>query len=101
MTRLGILVTGVAVGLFSFACQRANDSSLSEKLEQIDKRLAGIESKLASGGGARAGAAGRQAPKKGPKGPDTKAVYSVDIQGDAFEGAADAKVTVVEAFEFA
>ena len=97
MTRLGILVTGVAVGLFGLACQR-DDQSVAEKLEQIDKRLASIESKIAAGGGARAGA-GRQAQR--PKGPDPRAVYSVDIAGDEFEGVKDAKVTVVEAFEFA
>ena len=33
--------------------------------------------------------------------PDTAAVYSVDITGSPFAGAKNAKVTVVQAFEFA
>ena len=98
MTRLGILVTGVAVGLFGLACQR-DDQSVAEKLEQIDKRLASIESKIGSGG-ARPGARGNQKAKR-PQGPDPKAVFSIDITGNQFEGTKDAKVTVVEAFEFA
>jgi len=112
MTRLGILVTGVAVGLFGWACQR-EDHTLAERLNQIDQKLKDIDAKLASGGGAVGGAraAGARAdarPNKGArqapqqrKGPDPSLIYSVDISGAAYEGVKDAKVTIVDAFEFA
>ncbi len=36
-----------------------------------------------------------------PPEPDPAAVYAVSIDGNPFKGAADAPVTIVEAFEFA
>lgn len=89
--------TAVA-GLVVMGCTR-DDDSLKEKLASIDKRLEGIERAIARGGGAGAARRGQQPQRQ--KGPDPSAVYSVPVEGAAWQGAKDAKVTVVEAFEFA
>jgi hypothetical protein len=83
-------------------CQK-DDKSMEAALKRIDDRLAKIESTLEKGVPARAGAAGaRGQQRRGrPPGPDPQAVYSVPIAGSPYSGAEHAKVTVVEAFEFA
>lgn len=100
MNRVGAIVATTAAGLLVLGCTREDDS-LKEKLESIDKRLEGIERAIARGG---AGAAGRRGGARGqqrPQGPDPQAIYAVPLEGAAWEGAKDAKITVVEAFEFA
>ena len=96
MNRVGAIVASAIVGLAVMGCTR-DDDSVKEKLESIDKRLEGIERALARG----AGAAGRRGGQQQPRGPDPATVYSVPIEGAAWEGTNDAKITVVEAFEFA
>ena len=98
--RLGfLLVTGLlAVGLVG--CTKADDA-VGKKLDEISRKLDkldAIEKKLAAGGG-RAGAARPRGPRPGR--PDPSAVYSVPIAGSAYKGATTAKVTIVEAFDFA
>ena len=93
MKRLGIILTGAAVGLFATSCKR-DEQDVLEKLAKIESKLASIEAKLGSNPGR-----GRAAAK--PRGPDPSAVYSVDIGGAPYVGVADAKVTLVEAFDFA
>ena len=88
-----------AVGLAALGCQR-DDSKVSEKLDQIAQRLDGIEKQLASGAGARAGAARQRGAGQERKRPDPNKVYAVPATGPA-HGPKDAKVTIVEAFEFA
>lgn len=90
-------MTSAVVGLAMMGCTR-DDDSIKEKLESIDKRLEGIERAIARGG---VGSGRRGAQRQRPRGPDPKTVYSVPIEGAAWEGASDAKITVVEAFEFA
>ena len=101
------------VGLAAFGCQR-DDSKVGEKLlehddvihigklDQIAQRLDSIEKQLASGAGARgaAGAAGQRGPGGERKRPDPSKVYAVPATGPTI-GPKDAKVTIVEAFEFA
>lgn len=99
MTRAGAVVAVAASSMLLFGCTR-DDESIKERLDKIDSRLASIEKGMASGGNAAAARRGRAANQR-PKGPDPSAVYSVDIEGAAWEGTKDAKVTVVEAFEFA
>ena len=77
------------------ACQKAGSDEISEKLDQIDKRLAGIEKKIDKVG---TGAAAR--PKR-PPGPDPKKVYAAPVKGAAYEGPEHAKITIVEAMEYA
>lgn len=89
------------VGLAAFGCQR-DDSKMGEKLDQIAQKLDSIEKQLASGGGARgaAGAPGQRQPGQERKRPDPSKTYAVPVNGPAV-GPKDAKVTIVEAFEFA
>ena len=88
-------ITALAVATVG-ACAK-DDSSLGKKLDSIEKRLASIESKLDRPGAARGAA--RQRPR--PARPDPNKVYSVSIEGAPFIGPEHAKVTMVEAFEFA
>ena len=98
MKQIGLtFITALAVAAVG-ACAK-DDSSIGKKLDDIDKRLAGIESKLEKGIPARPGAARGQRPR--PQRPDPNKVYSVPIAGAPFKGAENAKITVVEAFEFA
>lgn len=89
-------MASAVVSLAVMGCTR-DDDSVKEKLESIDKRLEGIERALARGAGA--GARGGQ--RQRPRGPDPSTVYAVPVADSAWEGTKDAKVTVVEAFEFA
>ena len=75
------------------ACQ--NDTkNLNDKIDKMDKKLDAI---LAQRGGA--GAAQPQRPAR-PE-PDRSKTYAVSVENDPFEGPADAKITVVEAFDYA
>ncbi len=99
MKQIGLtFITALAVAAVG-ACAK-DDSSIGKKLDDIDKRLAGIESKLEKGVPARAGAARGQARPR-PQRPDPNKVYSVPIAGAPFKGVENAKITIVEAFEFA
>jgi hypothetical protein len=94
--RLLMIAAGIGVGAGALAgCQR-EDSSIKDKLAQIDKRLSSIEEGLA-----RVGAAGGRGmpPQRARANPAD--VYSVPIAGAPSRGPAQAKVTIVEAFEFA
>ncbi|WP_428261889.1 hypothetical protein [Haliangium sp.] len=92
LTMTGVLALTVG-GLM--ACQPAGTSQTSEKLDEIDKRLQNIEQLLQRG---NRGAAA-QRPRR-PRGPDPSKVYAVPATGP-YKGAEQAKVTIVEAFEFA
>ena len=78
------------LGLMGLACGKANDN----KLDDIAARLERIEKKL-------------DAPRPLPRPPqmapeqDTKTVFAVPIDGDPFIGPPVAKVTIVEASDFA
>jgi len=85
-------------------CQR-DELGAREKIHAIEKRLDSIEQALSKG--ARPAAAGRGAegarrPRaERPPGPNPEDVYAVPVEGSPFEGPENAKVTMVEAFEFA
>ena len=86
------------------ACQNANQADTGKKLDDIDKRLGRIEAAIKAGGGrARPGGArAEKAPRRArPPGPNPATVYSVAVKDSAWEGTEHAKITVVEAFEFA
>lgn len=89
------ITTALAVGSL-LGCQRAGSDDISEKLDQIDKKLESLDKKISN---IKPGA-GRAAPKR-PPGPDPKKVYAAPISGAAFKGPANAKVTIVDAFEYA
>jgi len=95
MKRTGLfLLSAVA----AFGCQR-DDAPLRKEVAELkagqDEILKAIKSMPKAG----PAAARPQRPQR-PR-PDANSVYSVNINGAPFKGAKDAKVTVVEAFEFA
>ena len=100
MIRISSVCFATALVVTTIGCQR-DDTTIADKLDQIDKRLQSIETTLAKGGGPAAGrgAAARKRPQR-PR-PKPNLTYSVPIEGAATKGPANAKVTVVEAFEFA
>jgi hypothetical protein len=100
MRQLTALTAALSVPMFLFGCQQDN-SKTKEALQKIDKRLSAIERSIARG--ARPGAArgrGRRRAER-PPGPNPATVYSVAVGDSATVGPKNAKVTIVEAFEFA
>jgi len=79
------------------ACQ-ADTKNINDRMERIEKKLDAIIAQGGRGGGAAAGAQ-QQRPSRAE--PDRAKTYSVSVEGNPFIGAADAKVTLVEAFDFA
>ena len=96
MKRTGLfLLSAVAV----FGCQR-DDSPLRKEVADLkagqEKIIAAIQNMPKTAG---PGANRPQRPQRPT--PQPTSVYSVDINGSPYKGAKDAKVTIVEAFEFA
>jgi len=78
------------------ACQ-ADQKNLNDRMERIEKKLDAL---IASGGGRGAApGAGQQRPQR-PE-PDRAKTYAVSVEGDLIEGNAAAKVTLIEAFDYA
>src|SRR5262245_4910660 len=91
-----ILLTSLAA-LSLPSCTR-DDTAVKDKLDAIDKRLESIEQTLAKGGGRGMppGAQGMGRPQPSPTD-----VFAVDVGRSPVHGKPDAKVTIIEAFEFA
>lgn len=79
------------------ACSQ-DQKNLNDRMERIEKKLDAV---IAQGGRGGGGAAGAQAPRPSRPEPDKAKTYAVSVDGDAFEGPADAKVTLIEAFDYA
>jgi len=78
------------------ACQ--NDTkNLNDKIDKLDKKLDAILAQRGNGGGG----AGAAQPRAARPEPDRAKTYAVSIEGDPFIGSADAKVTLIEAFDYA
>jgi protein-disulfide isomerase len=93
MKKLVLLLAALSVT----ACKPDN-KDLEAKIDSLSKDVKDIKQQLAAGGG-RAGAA---APQRAPRPePDRAKTYSVPVDGDPFDGPADAKVTVVKAYDYA
>lgn len=75
------------------ACQSEN-RNLERKLDEINKKLDAIAS-------ARPGAVAAAQPQRQRPEPDRNKVYAVPVDGDPFDGPADAKITVVKAYDYA
>lgn len=88
------LVLLVAAVLPLAACQ-ADTKNLNDRMERIEKKLDAL---IAQGprGGAQPGAQRPSRPE-----PDRAKTYAVPVDNLPFEGAADAKVTIVMATDFA
>jgi protein-disulfide isomerase len=78
------------------ACQ-ADNKNLERKIEDLNKKLDTLSAQLARGGGAGAAQPQRQARAE----PDRAKTYAVPVDGDPVEGPADAKITVVKAYDYA
>ena len=90
LDRTRYLLLGALV-LAGMACGRRDEDA--KKLDDIVTRLDRIEKKLET-------PVRPPLPPRPPE-PDTKTVYAVPIDGDPFVGPAAAKVTLVEASDFA
>ncbi len=86
MTKLAIALSAVLVA----GCQTDNQN-LERKLDQI---IAKIDQRIAAGGNR-----GAQRPRR-PE-PDRAKTYAVPVAGDPFVGPADAKITLVKAYDYA
>ncbi len=100
MNRFGIgALSGILV-LATVACTRDSDAVLAE-LKKTNERLGSIEDKLAALGRARPQGA-RGGKQQRPTRPKPGVLYSVPVNdNDAYRGGKHAKVTIVEAFEYA
>lgn len=94
MTKLALLASTLLV---ASACQQ-DTKNLERKVDEMNKKL---DQLMRTGvGGAGAGAAAGQQRARPPE-PDRAKTYAVDITGDPFDGPADAKVTLVKAYDYA
>lgn len=90
MKKLVLLLACISVA----ACQ-SDTKNLEHKVDELNKKV----DQLLAGGGARAGAAAQQRPSR-PE-PDRAKTYAVPVDGDPSDGPADAKVTLVKAYDYA
>jgi len=85
-----VLLTAIA----SLASCQQDTKSLENKIDTLNKKI----DSLIAGGGAR-GAAQPQRPSR-PE-PDRAKTYAVPVDGDPIDGPADAKITLVKAYDYA
>jgi hypothetical protein len=90
-----LMLVTAAAGLFGCTQDTKN---IERKLDQIIQKLDKMPAGGGGGGNAVAGAAGAQRPQRAE--PDRMKTYAVPIDGDPFVGPADAKVTLVEAYDY-
>jgi len=97
MKNLVVLVAAICV--FATACtnESGHNANLEAKVDQINKKLDDL---IKSGGVGRPGAANAQPRAPRPE-PDRAKTYSMPVDGDPFDGPADAKVTLVKAYDYA
>jgi protein-disulfide isomerase len=95
MKNIGYLLLGVFTATAVSACEARQSSNVDKKLDELIARLDKLEQNLQRGAGAA-----RQRPQR-PSEPDPSKVYAVPVAGAPSEGPANAKVTIVKAFEFA
>lgn len=86
----------IVVAIVVLAACQADNKSLERKIDELNKRLDKLDGQLARGVGA---AAQPQRPARAE--PDRSKTYAVPVEGDPAEGPADAKVTVVKAYDYA
>lgn len=86
-----LLLLGVVI---MAACQ-ADNRNLERKVDDMSKKLDDLAKQIARGG------VGAQAPRPARAEPDRAKTYAVAIDGDPVDGPADAKVTIVKAYDYA
>ncbi|MEO7093009.1 MAG: DsbA family protein [Polyangiales bacterium] len=91
-----VLITAMAVALV--ACSQ-DTKNMEKKLDDMNRKLDAYIAK--GGGGGGAGAANAQPQRPARPEPDRAKTYAVPVDGDGFDGPADAKVTIVKAYDYA
>ena len=86
----------IALSLTLVACQQ-DTKNIERKIDDLTKNQQKMMEMLAKGGGGAG--AGQQRPAR--QEPDRAKTYAVPVENDAFEGPADAKITVVKAYDYA
>ena len=86
--------TMLVAALALTACQ-ADNRNLEKKIDDLTKAVNDLKGSV---GRAGAGAAQQRPPRPEP---DRAKTYAVPVDGDPFDGPADAKVTVVKAYDYA
>ena len=89
MNKLMILAIAVVAAC---APDTRNDTRLEKKIDDLSKK---IDALVARGG------AGAAAPRQQRAEPDRAKTYAVSIDGDPTDGPADAKITVIKAYDYA
>lgn len=84
----------------SLAACTQDTKALEKKVDDNTKELREIKAMIAKGGGG-AGAGNAGQPRQARPEPDRAKTYAVPIEGDPFDGPADAKITVVKAYDYA
>src|SRR5262245_11621295 len=98
MKKLSLAVTGALMGAALLgACQQDN-RNIEKKLDDLTTQVAELTKAVKAGGGARPAAAQPARPAR-PQ-PDAAKTYAVPVDGDPFEGPADAKVTIIKAYDY-
>jgi protein-disulfide isomerase len=94
MNKLVVLVAALTLA----ACQKDTNTNIEVRLDHIEKKLDDLAKNGVKGGAAP----GAQVPQRAPRPePDRAKTYSVPVDGDPFDGPADAKVTLVKAYDYA
>lgn len=81
--------------VFAAACQ-ADNRNVERKLDEMAKDIKDLKAQIGRGAGA-----GAAAPRPQRAEPDAAKTYAVSIEGDPIDGPADAKVTIVKAYDYA
>jgi protein-disulfide isomerase len=84
----------IAVVVVAAACQ-ADNRNIERKLDEMSKDIKDLKQQVARGG------AGAAAPRPQRAEPDRAKTYSMPIDNDPVDGPADAKVTLVKAYDYA
>jgi len=84
----------VAVVVAAAGCQ-ADNRNIERKLDEMAKDIKELKAQGGRGG------AGAAAPRPQRVEPDRQKTYSMPIEGDPVDGPADAKVTLVKAYDYA
>ena len=86
----------VLLGVVVVAACQADNRNLERKVDDMSKKLDDLKQQIGRGG------AGGQAPRQPARAePDRAKTYAMPVEGDAVDGPADAKVTLVKAYDYA
>jgi protein-disulfide isomerase len=90
-----MLVAAAAAIVAGVAGCTADNRNIERKLDEMAKDIKDLKAQVGRGG------AGAAAPRPQRVEPDRQKMYSMPIEGDPFDGPADAKVTLVKAYDYA